>query len=169
MAAGEYVSVSSQRDTENADIALERHELEQDPNAELLELANIYVQRGLPAGLAVQVAEALSARDPLAAHVRDELGLEDDRRAKPLQAAGSSTLAFASGAILPLVAAIVVGGSLRTAATVCVSLITLALLGVIGARVGGAPGIQAAARVTIWGACAMTVTYGIGSAVGTLI
>ncbi len=169
MAAGEYVSVSSQRDTENADIAMERRELEQNPDAELLELTNIYEQRGLPADLAAQVAQALMARDPLAAHIRDELGLEDDRRARPLQAAGSSALAFASGAILPLVAAIVFAGSLRAAATVVVTLVTLATLGVIGARIGGAPEIRAAARVTTWGACAMAVTYGIGAVAGTLI
>jgi VIT1/CCC1 family predicted Fe2+/Mn2+ transporter len=107
MAAGEYVSVSSQRDTENADVSLERHELEQNPEAELRELAEIYEQRGLPSDLAAQVAEALTARDPLAAHIRDELGLEDDRRARPLQAAGSSALAFSSGAILPVLAAVI--------------------------------------------------------------
>ena len=110
MAAGEYVSVSSQRDTENADVSLERRELAQHPDAELRELANIYERRGLPAPLAAQVAQALTARDPLAAHVRDELGLEDQRRARPLQAAGSSALAFSCGAILPLLAAVIFDG-----------------------------------------------------------
>ncbi len=169
MAAGEYVSVSSQRDTENADVAMERAELQQDPEAELLELTDIYRQRGLSADLAGQVAQALTARDPLAAHIRDELGLEDERRARPLQAAGSSALAFSSGAILPLLAAIVFRGSLRTEATVVVTLIALAGLGFLGARTGGANELRAAGRVTMWGAVAMAVTYGIGAAAGSLI
>ena len=169
MAAGEYVSVSSQRDTENADIARERGELEQEPEAELQELARIYRQRGLSAGLAAQVAEALSAGDPLAAHVRDELGLEEDRRARPLQAAGSSALAFSSGAILPLLAAVIFGGPLRTICTVVVTLVALAALGFTGARVGGAGELRATARVTVWGAIAMAVTYGIGAAVGSVV
>jgi vacuolar iron transporter family protein len=169
MAAGEYVSVSSQRDTENADLALERRELEQDPDAELAELASIYERRGLPPGLAAEVANALTARDPLAAHSRDELGLADDRRARPLQAAGSSALAFASGAILPLLAAIVFGGALRTIATVVVTLVALAALGFTGARIGGADELRATARVTLWGAIAMVVTYGIGAAVGSAV
>jgi VIT1/CCC1 family predicted Fe2+/Mn2+ transporter len=169
MAAGEYVSVSSQRDTEEADVSMERLELTQNPEAELVELTQIYEQRGLPAALAAQVAEALTARDPLAAHIRDELGLEHDRRARPTQAAGSSALAFAAGAVLPLIAAIVVGGSVRTVATVVVTLIALAVLGLTGARIGGADALPAAARVTVWGAVAMAVTYGIGAAAGSLI
>ena len=169
MAAGEYVSVSSQRDTENADVSLERRELEQHPDAELRELAAIYEQRGLPPALAAEVAQALSARDPLAAHIRDELGLEDDRRARPLQAAGSSALAFSCGAILPLLAAVIVSGSLRTIATVVVTLIALAGLGFTGARIGGADPLRATVRVTIWGAIAMAVTYGIGAAVGSVV
>jgi VIT1/CCC1 family predicted Fe2+/Mn2+ transporter len=169
MAAGEYVSVSSQRDTENADVSLERRELERHPDAELHELASIYERRGLPPALAAQVAQALTARDPLAAHIRDELGLEDDRRARPLQAAGSSGLAFSCGAILPLLAAVALGGSLRTVATVGVSLIALAGLGFTGARIGGADKLRATARVTVWGAIAMAVTYGIGAAVGSII
>ena len=169
MAAGEYVSVSSQRDTENADVSLERQELRRDPVGELRELADIYEQRGLSAELAAQVAAALSARDPLAAHVRDELGLEDDRRARPLQAAGSSALAFSSGAILPLLAAVIFGGASRTVATVVVTLIALAGLGFTGARIGGADELRATARVTAWGAIAMAVTYGIGAAVGSAV
>jgi VIT1/CCC1 family predicted Fe2+/Mn2+ transporter len=169
MAAGEYVSVSSQRDTENADVSLERHELEQNPEAELRELAEIYEQRGLPSDLAAQVAEALTARDPLAAHIRDELGLEDDRRARPLQAAGSSALAFSSGAILPVLAAVIFAGTLRTIATVVVTLIALAGLGFTGARIGGANELRATARVTAWGAIAMAVTYGIGAAIGSAV
>jgi VIT1/CCC1 family predicted Fe2+/Mn2+ transporter len=169
MAAGEYVSVSSQRDTENADVRLERRELEQHPDDELRELTAIYEQRGLSPALASEVARALSARDPLAAHIRDELGLEDVRRARPLQAAGSSALAFSCGAILPLLTAIAVSGSLRTVATVVVTLIALAGLGFTGAWIGGADELRATVRVTVWGAIAMAVTYGIGAAVGSLI
>jgi VIT1/CCC1 family predicted Fe2+/Mn2+ transporter len=169
MAAGEYVSVSSQRDTENADVLLEQRELERHPDAELRELTDIYERRGLPRALAAQVAQTLTARDPLAAHVRDELGLEEERRARPLQAAGSSALAFAAGAILPLLAAVICGGSLRTAVTVVVTLIALAVLGFTGARIGGAEPLPATLRVTIWGAIAMAVTYGIGAAVGSVI
>jgi VIT1/CCC1 family predicted Fe2+/Mn2+ transporter len=169
MAAGEYVSVSSQRDTENADVSLEQRELRQHPHRELRELAHIYEQRGLPPALAAQVAQALTERDPLAAHVRDELGLEDDRRARPLQAAGSSALAFSCGAILPLLAAVIFGGSVRTIATVVVTLVGLAGLGFTGARIGGADVLRATVRVTVWGAIAMAVTYGIGAAFGSVI
>jgi len=169
MAAGEYVSVSSQRDTENADVLLERRELDRNPAGELHELTTIYGDRGLPPELALQVAEALTARDPLAAHVRDELGLDDDRRARPLQAAGSSALAFASGGILPLLASALAGGSIRTVATVLVTLVALAVLGVTGARLGGANQSRATARVVVWGAVAMAVTYGIGALVGTAV
>jgi VIT1/CCC1 family predicted Fe2+/Mn2+ transporter len=169
MAAGEYVSVSSQRDTENADVSLERRELEQHPDQELHELAAIYEQRGLSPALAAEVAQALTARDPLAAHIRDELGLEDDRRARPLQAAGSSALAFSCGAIWPLLAAVIFGGALRTVATVLVTLIALAGLGFTGARIGGAEPRRATLRVTVWGAIAMAVTYGIGAAIGSII
>lgn len=167
MAAGEYVSVSSQRDTENADVLLEQRELARDPTGELRELTEIHQDRGLSPELARQVADALTARDPLAAHVRDELGMADDRRARPLQAAGSSALAFASGAILPLLTAIIAAGSLRTAAIVIVTLIALAALGLTGARLGGANQARATVRVTAWGAIAMAVTYAIGALVGT--
>jgi VIT1/CCC1 family predicted Fe2+/Mn2+ transporter len=166
MAAGEYVSVSSQRDTENADVLLEQRELTRDPAGELGELTEIYQDRGLSPELARQVADALTARDPLAAHVRDELGIADDRRARPLQAAGSSALAFASGAILPLLAAIIATGSLRTPAIVIVTLIALAALGLTGARLGGANQARATVRVMAWGAIAMAVTYLIGTLVG---
>ena len=169
MAAGEYVSVSSQRDTENADVLLERRELQQHPEAELHELAGIYEQRGLSPALAAEVAQALTARDPLAAHIRDELGLEDVRRARPLQAAGSSALAFSCGAILPLLAASVFSGSVRTVATVVVTLIALAGLGFTAARIGGADAPRATVRVIVWGAIAMAVTYGIGAAVGSVV
>lgn len=167
MAAGEYVSVSSQRDTENADVLLEQLELARDPAGELRELTEIYQGRGLSPELARQIADALTARDPLAAHVRDELGMADDRRARPLQAAGSSALAFASGAILPLLAAIVAGGSLRIPVIVIVTLIALAALGLTGARLGGANQARATVRVTAWGAIAMALTYAIGALVGS--
>jgi VIT1/CCC1 family predicted Fe2+/Mn2+ transporter len=169
MAAGEYVSVSSQRDTENADVLVEARELDEHPDAELHELAVIYERRGLAQALAQQVAEALTAQDALSAHLRDELGLEDARRARPLQAAGSSALAFTSGAILPLLAAAIASGSLRTLVTVVVTLVALVALGMTGARLGGAGQVRATARVTAWGAVAMAVTYGIGALVGTVV
>lgn len=169
MAAGEYVSVSSQRDTEDADLSLERRELAEDPQAELRELSAIYEARGLGPELAASVAEALTARDALAAHARDELGLEQDRRARPLQAAWSSAVAFATGAALPLVAAALAPGSVQTVAIVMVTLVALALLGTTGARLGGAPPVSAALRVLLWGMAAMAVTYGVGAAVGTIV
>lgn len=169
MAAGEYVSVSSQRDTEEADLNMERRELATDPDGEQRELTSIYEARGLPHDLANQVAETLTAQDALAAHVRDELGLEDDRRARPLQAAWSSAVAFAAGAALPLIAAAAAPGSIRTLMIVTVTLLALALLGTTGARLGGAPRLAATARVLIWGAAAMTITYAIGAAVGSVV
>jgi vacuolar iron transporter family protein len=169
MAAGEYVSVSSQRDTENADVVVEARELDEHPDAELHELTLIYQRRGLTPALALRVAEALTAHDALSAHLRDELGLENERRARPLQAAGSSALAFTSGAILPLLAAAITGSSVRTLVTVVVTLVALVVLGVTGARLGGAGRLRATVRVTAWGAVAMAVTYGIGALVGTAV
>ncbi len=169
MAAGEFVSVSSQRDAEEADLQLERRELASDPDGELRELANIYRARGLPDALAEEVAVALTQRDALAAHSRDELGLEEDRRARPLQAAWSSAAAFSSGAILPLAAAALAPPDVRAAAIVVVTLVALSLLGATGARLGGAPPKAAAVRVLCWGAAAMAVTYGIGSLVGGVV
>jgi VIT1/CCC1 family predicted Fe2+/Mn2+ transporter len=168
MAAGEYVSVSSQRDTENADVRLEQLELVADPEGELRQLAEIYEGRGLPPDLAERVAEALTERDALGAHVRDELGLETEHRARPLQAAGSSAAAFSAGAALPLVAA-AVGGGARTPAIVLVTVLALAALGTVGARLGGARVLPATVRVLTWGLLAMAATYGIGAAVGTAI
>jgi VIT1/CCC1 family predicted Fe2+/Mn2+ transporter len=167
MAAGEYVSVSSQRDSEAADLRLEQHELSADPAGELRELAGIYERRGLTADLALQVAEALSTGGALAAHARDELGLDEQRRARPLQAAWASAAAFSTGAVLPLVAIGVSPASTRVAICVAVTLVGLALLGYIGARLGGAPQLRATARVVLWGVVAMAVTAGIGSLVGT--
>src|SRR4051794_36677711 len=146
MAAGEYVSVSSQRDAEDADIRLEERELRRDPHGELHELAGIYEGRGLPAALAAQVAEALSERDALEAHARDELGLSDERRARPFQAAWASALSFSAGAALPLVVVAVTPAGARVTATIAVTLVALALLGDLGASLGGAPRRRATLR-----------------------
>ncbi|MDX6620764.1 MAG: vacuolar iron transporter family protein [Gaiellales bacterium] len=167
MAAGEYVSVSSQRDTEGADLRLEQRELSNDPEGELCELAGIYERRGVPADLALQVAAALSSEGALAAHARDELGLDEQRGAHPLQAAWTSAVSFAAGAILPLVAIGVSPSSARIVTCIVVTLIALALLGDTGARLGGAPRLRATFRVVAWGAVAMAVTAGIGALVGT--
>ena len=168
MAAGEYVSVSSQRDAERADIRLEERELSDDPSGEMRELAGIYEQRGLPPALAGEVALTLSRRGALAAHVRDELGLDAGRRARPFQAAWTSALSFSAGAALPLVAVAATPASVRVAGTVLVTLIALALLGDLGARLGGAPRRRATVRIVAWGAVAMGVTSGIGALVGTV-
>jgi len=169
MAAGEYVSVSSQRDTENADLRLEQRELAADPEGELRELAGIYERRGLPPQLAAEVARSLSEHDVLEAHARDELGLAEDRRAKPLQAAGASALSFAVGAILPLLAIGIFGSSIRIVACALVTLLALIGLGALGARLGGAPVLRAVGRVVFWGATAMAVTAGIGALVGSAV
>ena len=168
MAAGEYVSVSSQRDSEEADLRLEERELSNDPGGELRELADIYERRGLPADLALQVAVALSGGGALAAHARDELGLDEQRRARPLQAAWASALSFAAGAILPLMAIAISPPSARAVICVVVTLVALALLGDTGARLGGALRLRATLRVVAWGAVAMAVTAGIGALVGTI-
>ena len=168
MAAGEYVSVSSQRDAERADLRLEQRELSRDPSGELRELAGIYERRGLPAALASDVALALSRRGALEAHARDELGLDEAHLARPFQAAWTSALSFSSGAALPLVAVAVTPASARVAVTVGVTLIALGLLGDLGARLGGAPRRRATVRVVAWGAVAMGVTAGIGALVGSV-
>jgi vacuolar iron transporter family protein len=169
MAAGEYVSVSSQRDTENADLRLEERELAGDPEGELAELAGIYEVRGLPSPLAAEVAAALTAHDALEAHARDELGLPEDRLARPLQAAGASAVSFASGAVLPLLAIGLFGSSARVVACVMVTVLALAGLGALGARLGGAPELPAVARVVFWGAVAMGATAAIGAVVGSVV
>jgi VIT1/CCC1 family predicted Fe2+/Mn2+ transporter len=168
MAAGEFVSVSSQRDTENADLALEERELAADPTGELRELSDIYIDRGLSPGLAAQVAEALTDHDALEAHARDELGLDEERRARPLQAAAASAAAFSAGAIPPLIAAIVPGKPARIPVCVAVAVAMLILLGDLGARLGGAPRMRAVVRVTGWGLLAMGVTAGVGAIAGTV-
>jgi VIT1/CCC1 family predicted Fe2+/Mn2+ transporter len=169
MAAGEYVSVSSQRDTEEADLRLEARELADDPGGELAELTGIYEGRGLPSELALEVAKALTKDDALAAHARDELGLPEDRRARPLQAAGASALSFAVGAILPLLAIGLFGSTVRIVACVVVTVLALAGLGGLGARLGGAPEIPAVVRVVFWGAVAMAATSAIGALVGAAV
>lgn len=168
MAAGEYVSVSSQRDAEQADIRLEERGLRRDPDGELRELAAIYEQRGLKPALADEVALAMSRRGALEAHTRDELGLDATRLARPVQAAWTSALSFAAGAALPLLALAAMPSSARIGVTVAVTLIALGLLGDVGARLGGAPRGRAAIRVVAWGAVAMTITAGIGALVGTV-
>jgi VIT1/CCC1 family predicted Fe2+/Mn2+ transporter len=169
MAAGEYVSVSSQRDTELADIRLEQRELDDDPEGEMLELVGIYEARGLAPDLAGQVAAALSENGALEAHARDELGLDEDRRARPLQAAGASALSFSSGAALPLIAVASAPAGVRSIACIVVTLLALTLLGNLGARLGGAPRLRATARILAWGIVAMAVTAGIGALVGTAV
>jgi vacuolar iron transporter family protein len=165
MAAGEYVSVSSQRDTERADLDLEKEELREHPEAEKQELAAIYVNRGLTAELAGNVADSLTASDALGAHARDELGMAAIP-ARPVQAAVYSALSFTAGALLPILAFLLVPTAARTAAVVVSALVALAVLGVAGARAGGAPLLRAAVRVTIGGGLAMAVTAGVGRLVG---
>ncbi len=169
MAAGEYVSVSSQRDTEEADLRLEERELASDPEGELTELTAIYEARGLRPELAAEVAGALTRYDALGAHARDELGLPEDRRARPLQAAGASALSFSVGAIIPLLAIGLFGTSVRVIACVLVTILALAGLGALGARLGGAPEVPAVIRVVFWGAVAMGATAAIGALVGAAV
>ena len=169
MAAGEYVSVSSQADTEGADLARERAELATQPAAEEAELAAIYVQRGLEPTLARTVAEQLMAHDALGAHARDELGLSETLAARPLQAAGASAATFACGAALPILTAALSPQAAVVAAVSGVSLVCLAALGAIAARTGGASPWVGALRVTFWGALAMAATAGVGSLFGTLV
>ncbi len=169
MAAGEYVSVSSQSDTEAAERALERAELASDPEAERRELAGIYRKRGLDRALADRVAAELTASDALGAHMRDELGLSDATAARPVQAALASAASFAAGAALPLVTVVVAPTAWQTTAIFAVALAGLAVLGAIGARLGGAPVGRAMVRVLFWGALAMGVTIGIGRLIGTAV
>lgn len=169
MAAGEYVSVSSQADAERADLAREKHELATDPVKERAELAAIYVGRGLTSNLAEQVADQLTAHDPLTAHARDELGIFETMRARPLQAALYSAAAFAVGAALPLVLTAVAPARILSSVVIGCSLVLLACLGVAAARLGGAPVLTGAIRVTLWGAIAMACTAAVGTLFGTAI
>lgn len=166
MAAGEYVSVSSQSDTEQADIARERLELQEDPEFEREELTDIYVKRGIDQELARQVAGQLMAHDALGAHVRDELGISKFSTARPMQAALVSAGTFSIGAALPLLTVIVSPAGAVIPLVSLASLGFLALLGAVGAKAGGATVMKATARVTFWGALAMALTAGIGAALG---
>jgi vacuolar iron transporter family protein len=166
MAAGEYVSVSAQRDSQQADIAIEQQELAGAPLMELHELAMIYVKRGLDKDLAMKVAQQLSAHDRLGSHVRDELGIEANTLARPLQAAWISAVSFASFAALPIAALVIVPSSEGIPAISLLSLASLAALGAFGGYLGGAPLVRAALRVTIGGSLAMVVTAVIGRLIG---
>lgn len=169
MAAGEYVSVSSQSDTEQADLARERKELRANAEFEFDELTEIYVRRGVDEALARQVAQQLTAKDALAAHARDELGISPGTAARPVQAALTSAASFSIGAAMPLLMVIVSPACVLVPVVSGASLILLALLGTIGARAGGAIVVRAAVRVTFWGALAMALTAGIGKLVGAVV
>lgn len=169
MAAGEYVSVSSQTDTEQADLAIERRELANDPEYELAELAGIYRQRGLDAELAQQVAVQLTAHDALAAHARDELGLTNEMQARPVQAAFSSALTFSVGAFLPLLMVLIFPASLLLYVIPASALLFLMLLGGLAAYAGGASVAKGAYRVGFWGALAMGLTTAVGTLFGVAV
>jgi VIT1/CCC1 family predicted Fe2+/Mn2+ transporter len=169
MAAGEYVSVQSQADTEHADIAREKSELELQPEHELTELTSIYVSRGLDQDLARQVAEKLMSGDALGAHARDELGITETLRARPLQAALASAIAFVVGAIVPILAVLLAPKALVTEVSFATALITLAFLGATAAYAGGAPIAKGAVRVAFWGLLAMGLTAGVGKFFGAVI
>jgi len=169
MAAGEYVSVSSQADTEQADLALERKELATDPVAEENELTDIYVRRGLEPALARTVAQQLTAHDALGAHARDELGMSDALAARPLQAALASAATFSVGAAVPMIAVVVTPLTSMVLVVSGVSLVCLAALGALAARAGGASPWIGAARVTFWSALAMAATAGVGKLFGTTV
>jgi VIT1/CCC1 family predicted Fe2+/Mn2+ transporter len=169
MAAGEYVSVSSQSDTEQADLARERSELRTNVEFERDELASIYVKRGVEPVLAREVALQLMAKDPLAAHAHDELGISEITTARPVQAASTSAITFSVGAATPLLLAVVSPAESLVPAVSIASLGFLAVLGAIGAKTGGANIVRATARVTFWGAIAMAVTAGIGRLFGAVV
>lgn len=162
MAAGEYVSVQSQADTEKADLSLERMELAEDPEAELTELSHIYTQRGLDPALARQVAVQLTAHDALAAHARDELGITETLRARPVQAALASAIAFTVGAAVPIATVLLAPEASMGKVTIAVTVISLFLSGALAAHAGGAPLLRGALRVGFWGAVAMAASHLIG-------
>ncbi|MBU1378596.1 MAG: VIT family protein [Alphaproteobacteria bacterium] len=166
MAAGEYVSVSSQSDTETADLAREKAELESQPAFEREELANLYVARGVELALARQVADQLMAKDALGAHARDELGISEITAARPIQAAIASALTFSAGASLPLLAALLAPTGMIVACVSAAAIVFLAVLGAVGARAGGANMLKAVVRVTFWGALALAATAGVGALFG---
>lgn len=169
MAVGEYVSVSSQRDSEEADIAIERRSIAENPKEELAELAYIYEQRGLDRKLAQEVARQLNAHDAVGAHARDELGIDHQALANPAQAAAASAVSFSVGAVIPIVAALVITGPSSAWAIVIASLAALAVSGAVGAIIGGGHKYLAAARVFLGGGAAMAVTAFIGHLVGTAV
>lgn len=169
MAAGEYVSVSSQSDTEQADLARERKELSANPRSELDELAQIYIQRGVDQALARQVAQQLMAKDALGAHARDELGISEITTARPILAGLASAASFSVGAAMPLLMVAVAPVNVLVPLVSAASLGFLAILGAVGARAGGANVLRATVRVTFWGALAMALTAGIGKLVGTVV
>ena len=169
MAVGEYVSVSSQRDAERADVEREKQELAGEPQAELQELATIYVKRGLEKDLAMKVAEQLSARDRLGAHMRDELGIDQASLSRPMQAAWISAASFALFAVVPIVGLFVSPAALRIPLIAALSLVSLAALGAFGGYLGGAPMARASLRVTLGGALAMAVTAFIGRILGVSV
>jgi VIT1/CCC1 family predicted Fe2+/Mn2+ transporter len=167
MAVGEYVSVSSQRDSERADIDIETRSISANPQAELAELAAIYEGRGLKPKLAQEVAVQLHAHDAVNAHIRDELGIDHDALANPIQAAAASAAAFSLGAIVPILAAMFTGGTSRVWAIIVSSLVALAISGAVGAFLGGGKRIWAATRVLLGGALAMAITALIGHLIGS--
>lgn len=169
MAAGEYVSVSSQSDTEEADIARERQELIDQPEFELKELAQSFVVRGVEERTALEVAKQLTAKDALGAHAREELGISDITTARPLEAAMTSALTFAIGAVLPLIIVLLSSSATLIYAIVIATLIFLAILGALGAKAGGANVLKATVRVTFWGAIAMAITAGVGALFGAVV
>jgi VIT1/CCC1 family predicted Fe2+/Mn2+ transporter len=169
MAAGEYVSVSSQADTEDADLARERDELATSPEAERAELAGLYVKRGISPELATQVADQLMAHDALGAHARDELGIHETTRARPIQAAAASAAAFVAGAAPPVILAALLPAGVLTPGIVAVTLVLLLALGSVAARLGGAPLTRGALRVAFWGAVAMACTAAVGRLFGAVV
>jgi vacuolar iron transporter family protein len=169
MAAGEYVSVSSQADTEEADLSRERRELATEDKSERAELASIYVDRGLEPALAKQVADQLMAHDALGAHARDELGILELQRARPVQAALASAGTFSVGAAMPLLSVLATPPEKVPAVVIATSLVFLASLGWLAARAGGATATVGALRVTFWGALAMAITYGVGALFGAVV
>lgn len=169
MAAGEYVSVSSQSDTEEADLARERQELATEDKSERAELASIYVSRGLEPALAQQVADQLMAHDAPGAHARDELGISDLERARPVQAAVASTATFSDGGAPPLLITLLAPANILATPVTATSLAFLAVLGCLAARAGGARAAVGALRVAVWGALAMALTYGVGALFGAVV
>ena len=169
MGAGEYVSVSSQADTERADIEIERRALRYDYEAERAELRDIYVRRGLDHELAARVAQQLMSHDALAAHARDDIGITEALTARPLQAAAASSLSFAIGGLVPLIASLIAPDGMRVCVIAGVSLACLAALGALAARAGAAPMLRGAIRVLIWGTLVIAVTAAVGSLIGAVV